>query len=158
MQWAYACFSNYAIFQHPYCLFEGSEDVAKDKNLLIKHRVTHVLTVADTMKDYKPPLANIKHLFLNIRDLPQTQLHDYFSDAFSFIDECAADGGKVLVHCVAGKSRSASIVIAYMMKTLKMSFYSTFRLVKEKRPGIGPNHGFISQLKKFDEELHKDEF
>lgn len=116
------------------------------------------LTVADTMKDYKPPLANIKHLFLNIRDLPQTQLHDYFLDAFSFIDECAADGGKVLVHCVAGKSRSASIVIPYMMKTLKMSFYSTFRLVKEKRPGIGPNHGFISQLKKFDEELHKDEF
>lgn len=77
----------------------------------------------------------------------------YFPAAFSFIDECVAAGGRLLIHCVAGKSRSATILIAYLMETHNHSFETAWSLCKEKRPLINPNKGFISQLKDFEKEL-----
>jgi dual specificity phosphatase 12 len=51
-------------------------------------------------------------------------------------------GGKVLVHCFAGVSRSATIIIAYMMQEHGMNYHSAFKFVKSKRPFINPNEGF----------------
>ena len=56
------------------------------------------------------------------------------------------------MHCAAGVSRSASIVIAYIMWDKKMSFEEAFEFVESKR-NIGPNNGFIEQLKLFEKEL-----
>jgi protein-tyrosine phosphatase len=54
---------------------------------------------------------------------------------------------KVLVHCAAGVSRSASFVIAYIMKSRKIGFDEAYTFVKSKRPIITPNSGFVKQLK-----------
>jgi protein-tyrosine phosphatase len=62
-------------------------------------------------------------------------------------------GGKVLVHCFAGVSRSATIVIAYMMQEHGMNYHSAFKFVKSKRPFINPNEGFRTQLITFGKEL-----
>lgn len=55
----------------------------------------------------------------------------------------------VYVHCNAGVSRSASFVIAYLMRELAMTFEEAFTFVKQKRPQIMPNHGFVTQLKQY---------
>jgi protein-tyrosine phosphatase len=55
-------------------------------------------------------------------------------------------GGRVFVHCFAGVSRSATIVIAYLMKEHGLSFNSAIKFVKSKRPQINPNDGFRKQL------------
>lgn len=52
----------------------------------------------------------------------------------------------VLVHCEAGVSRSASAVIAYVMKKKKLSFEEARALVVGKRPRVLPNAGFCEQL------------
>ena len=49
-----------------------------------------------------------------------------------------------------GISRSPSIVISYLMFKNKWNFKKTFNYVKNKRPEIQPNSGFVEQLKKFD--------
>ncbi|KTG38377.1 hypothetical protein cypCar_00018056 [Cyprinus carpio] len=59
-------------------------------------------------------------------------------------------GGVVLVHCNAGVSRSASVVIGFLMSQEKMSFDEAFSAVKTARPYIQPNPGFMSQLKKYN--------
>lgn len=46
------------------------------------------------------------------------------------------------MHCAAGVSRSASIVIAYLMRNNGMNYSDAFALVKNKRFVICPNHGF----------------
>jgi protein-tyrosine phosphatase len=61
--------------------------------------------------------------------------------------------GNVLVHCYAGVSRSASIVIAYFMHKHKLSLLDAMKLVKSKRSCISPNVGFLLQLKEFEKEL-----
>jgi len=48
-----------------------------------------------------------------------------------------------------GKSRSAAIVIAYLMRCSSMSYDEALSFVREKRPGIKPNVGFIEQLKRW---------
>jgi len=51
---------------------------------------------------------------------------------------------------MAGKSRSSTIIIAYLIKERKMTFEEAFNYVKEKRIKIQPNKGFIKQLLEFE--------
>lgn len=64
-----------------------------------------------------------------------------FDDTFNLI-KIGLKCGSVLVHCAAGVSRSASIVIAYLMRNNGMNYTEAYALVKNKRFVICPNHGF----------------
>jgi len=55
----------------------------------------------------------------------------------------------IIVHCLAGVSRSVSLVIAYFIKHKRLSFAETYDLIKSRRRVIHPNDGFVKQLKKF---------
>ena len=57
---------------------------------------------------------------------------------------------KILFHCYAGVSRSATFAIAYLMITQELSVESAYNLVKSKRSRIHPNHGFIETLNAFN--------
>jgi protein-tyrosine phosphatase len=59
----------------------------------------------------------------------------------------------VLVHCMAGISRSSAVIIAYMMRRLSVSLENALAYVKAKRPKINPNEGFIHQLKVYEADL-----
>jgi protein-tyrosine phosphatase len=63
--------------------------------------------------------------------------------------------GGVLVHCAAGISRSASFVIAYLMYSEKLAFKEAAAAVKEVRPVICPNPGFVLQLKEWEKLEHE---
>ena len=66
--------------------------------------------------------------------------------SYRFIRQAKAARGKVLVHCKMGISRSASVVISYMMKEYEMDLAATIIRVKEKRSVVNPNKSFIKQL------------
>ncbi len=53
----------------------------------------------------------------------------------------------MLVHCNAGLSRAPSVVIAYLRKEEGLSWEEAWEKVKEARPGMKPNVGFVKQLK-----------
>lgn len=72
-----------------------------------------------------------------------------------FIRDAIAKDGKVFVHCYAGVSRSATIVIAYLMFEHGLSYSAAIKLVKSKRPFINPNDGFRKQLLLFEKDLKK---
>uniref|UniRef100_A0A2K6TZY1 Dual specificity phosphatase 19 n=1 Tax=Saimiri boliviensis boliviensis TaxID=39432 RepID=A0A2K6TZY1_SAIBB len=59
--------------------------------------------------------------------------------------------GVVLVHCNAGVSRAAAIVIGFLMNSEQTSFTSAFSVVKNARPSICPNSGFMEQLRTYQE-------
>ena len=60
---------------------------------------------------------------------------------------------KVLVHCEAGVSRSATLAIAILRRRSGGRFYETYCAVRDKRPQVLPNIGFASQLQKLEIEL-----
>ena len=59
-------------------------------------------------------------------------------------------GNRVLVHCLAGMSRSATIVIAYLLATTAMTTTEATEFVRSKRSIIRPNYGFINQLEQYE--------
>jgi protein-tyrosine phosphatase len=72
-----------------------------------------------------------------------------------FIKDGIRKGG-VLVHCFAGVSRSTSCVLAYLMKEKKMPFWEALNLVRQRRPIVCPNVGFMRQLQEYERELKRE--
>ena len=96
----------------------------------------------------------IEHKLIYINDLPRENIIKYFGECLLFID----DNKKVLVHCMAGSSRSASIVIAYLMWKNQLDFKETVKFVEQIRPCINPNYGFVKQLIIFQKLLKKNKY
>ncbi|CAN6901871.1 hypothetical protein Bca4012_096734 [Brassica carinata] len=75
-------------------------------------------------------------------------LLDFFDICLDFIDAGRKEKG-VLVHCFAGESRSASMVIAYLMRTEKLSCQDALASLKQSAHAR-PNLGFLKQLDLFE--------
>ena len=71
-------------------------------------------------------------------------------------DSVKASGGRVLVHCHAGVSRSATVCMAYVMKNLDYDLKSAYDFVKARRPCVSPNLHFMGQLLEFEKRLGTD--
>lgn len=61
--------------------------------------------------------STLKYYRIAVLDEPEAPLRGYWETSFKFIDEARKQGHAVLVHCKMGVSRSASTVIAYLMKS-----------------------------------------
>lgn len=55
----------------------------------------------------------------------------------------------VYVHCQSGISRSATVVIAYIMKHHGLNLIESYKLVFDARPVINPNDGFFYALQDY---------
>ena len=72
---------------------------------------------------------------------------------FLLTDDVQRSGGRVLVHCVAGVSRSATITIAYIMLRTRLSMMEAFHFVKRHRHIVAPNFNFMGQLMELERRL-----
>lgn len=96
-------------------------------NILKRYFIGAIVSVVDAgipfhHKDaYIPPEMGIIHLHLRIRDWPDEDISRMFKPAFEFISR-ERKSTNVLVHCMAGISRSAAIVIGYLMVSRQSSF------------------------------------
>jgi protein-tyrosine phosphatase len=117
---------------------------ASSKEMLLSVGITHILTVAANHPPKFPSFFQYK--VVKVLDTSSANLRSKFESCIKFIKDAVTSGGKVFVHCFAGVSRSATIVIAYLMKEYNMTFSSAIKYVKSKRTFINPNDGFRKQL------------
>ena len=128
-------------------LYLGSVGAAYSLNVLKSLNISYILTVCECLPPKFPNEFTYK--VISVTDDPSTQLKNYFNEALDFIRNAINQGKNILVHCFAGVSRSASIVIAYLIKYHHLDYIPAYNLVRIKRPWINPNHGFQGQLKRF---------
>jgi len=76
-----------------------------------------------------------------------------FVQCIEFIKTAKQQQQPILIHCMAGVSRSATITIAYFMHQHKMSLKDAAAFVFKKRPIVFPNVGFIQHLMDFESKL-----
>ncbi|XP_075906674.1 serine/threonine/tyrosine-interacting protein [Nelusetta ayraudi] len=136
-------------------LFLGPYSAAMKSKLpvLEKQGITHVVCVRQDIEAnfIKPNFLNLfRYLVLDIADNPVENIIRFFPTTKEFIDGCLASGGKVLVHGNAGISRSAALVIAYLMETFGIKYRDAFSHVQERRFCINPNVGFVHQLQEYE--------
>lgn len=132
-------------------LYIGSIGAALNKNFLLENQIGFILTVADNLNNSFPDLFTYKSI--EILDTIDFNILNVLDQAFEFIDTAVNSGNKVLVHCFAGKSRSATVVIAYLMKKHSMRLEAALEYLKAKRPVVMPNQGFLFQLALYEKSL-----
>eukprot|EP00092_Neocalanus_flemingeri_P005601 GFUD01006033.1.p1 GENE.GFUD01006033.1~~GFUD01006033.1.p1 ORF type:complete len:167 (-),score=34.17 GFUD01006033.1:71-571(-) len=137
----------------------GDKGAAQNRCYLSRLGVTHVLNTAegkrngtvDTSQAFYNPFG-IKYKGLKLVDVAQTNIALHFNDVAEFIDEALAHGGKILVNCEMGMSRSSTCVLAYLMLRQKMTAKEALSKVRQHRP-VRPNPGFLAQLAELDMRL-----
>lgn len=134
-------------------LFLGSQRDAQDPDLLAAHNICYELNVSTSCP--KPDFIPDAHfLRIPVNDSHADKLRPHFARACRFLDKVRESSGCVLVHCLAGVSRSPTVAIAYVMRHLGLSSDDAYRYVKSKRPSISPNFNFLGQLLEYERELH----
>lgn len=88
-----------------------------------------------------------------VEDNHKEDISCWFLDAIEFIDSVRDSSGRVLVHCQAGISRSATICLAYLMKRKRVRLDEAFEFVRRRRSIISPNFSFMGQLLQFESQL-----
>lgn len=68
-------------------------------------------------------------------------------------DEARSKKCGILVHCLAGISRSVTVTVAYLMQKLNLSLNDAYDFVKRKKSNISPNFNFMGQLLDFERTL-----
>jgi len=132
-------------------LYLGSARDAKDKQQLLNLNIQCVLNCAKEWKNYHTDVFT--YYSANFLDTEDQNMSVQFGPCFTFIAK--KENKKILVHCIVGKSRSAALVIAYLMKSQGMTLREAYDHVKCKRNIIQPNEGFMEQLIQFELQLHQ---
>ncbi|CAL1541514.1 unnamed protein product [Lymnaea stagnalis] len=140
-------------------IFLGEGYSAKSIHCMLQLKVTHVLNAALGKDAYHVNTnhvmynkKNIQFLGIEATDFINCDMSKYFYMASDFIENGLKGGGTVFVHCVQGVSRSATLVVAYLMIKKHMTVQDALRLVRSKRE-VSPNPGFLQQLCDLHEKL-----
>jgi len=132
-------------------VFLSSQDVVNDFQLLKSNGITHIVNAGVGIANVFP--KKFVYLNVNLLDLPDSDIRPHFDTVLPFMRDAVEGGGKVLVHCNAGVSRSASFAIAYIIRFHKSKFLDAFNQVRGVRPAVKPNAGFERQLREYEKEL-----
>ena len=114
--------------------------------------ITHVINCTMEVSDVVAKGITTTRFF--VEDTPYARLGLYFDKCARIINDVASKGGKTLVHCVGGVSRSASLCIAYLMRYKGLTLKDAYNHVKSRRPAAHPNVGFFKQLIEFEKYIH----
>lgn len=144
----------------PDFLFLGGEDSARSEHVLRSLEISHVVNmcaeIAVGTKEEsfgaggkRKKRKEVERLHCPCEDVATESIMPHLHRACEFIESARAQGGRVLVHCAMGISRSPTVVIAWLMKSRGWSVQQAIGHVKHRRPQIKPNAGFIGQLEEF---------
>lgn len=137
-------------------LFIGGALAARSVNTLQHLGITHVLCLCSN--EIGQSDSQFPNLFeyrnFSITDEEDSNISSIFEEACDFIDDVERAGGKVLVHCFEGRSRSATLVLAYLMLRKKKTLFEAWNALKKVHRRAQPNDGFARILLELDKTLH----
>ncbi|CAM0881183.1 unnamed protein product [Alopecurus aequalis] len=137
-------------------MYIGGALAARSTYTLQHLGITHVLCLCANeigqSESQKPCLFDYRNFSIN--DDENADISDVFEDASDFIDFVEHLHGKVLVHCFEGKSRSTTVVLAYLMLRKNYTLLEAWNMLKKVHRRAHPNDGFAKVLLDLDKRLH----
>ncbi|KAI8070670.1 protein-tyrosine phosphatase-like protein [Gongronella butleri] len=144
----------------PGFLYVGPEIETPDQaQQLMARPVKRVLNMAEECHDVAlAPFIQANHIAyrkINARDTVEMQNIDHIiMDAVSFIEDAKKQHEGIYVHCKAGKSRSVTVVLAYLVACERWTLKQSYGHVIKARPNMSPNIGFMAELMKLENQVH----
>lgn len=134
-------------------LFLGNATNSEDLEWLKKHRIEYILNVTSDLPNTFEEQGHIKYMQIPISDHMGQNLASFFPQAIEFIDKSRAQKKGVLVHCLAGISRSVTVMLAYLMAHRQLTLNEAYNMVLKRKANIDPNFHFMQQLHSFEKQL-----
>jgi protein tyrosine phosphatase (PTP) superfamily phosphohydrolase (DUF442 family) len=129
-------------------IYIGGHLAARNFKTIKKHGITRIVKLLDDDDNYRHP--GVLYAVFSSLDDP---CYDISADAFSalqFINEGIENGDKILVHCRSGISRSSTVVLLYLMMSRGYTLKDALTILRNARPFIRPNFGFMQYLQSVD--------
>jgi len=126
-------------------LYLSSQDPAVCNDILKKYEIRHILSIGI---DISEKYDDIQYHTCDLLDLPESNIMPSIKICVDVIHANRKEN--ILVHCNAGVSRSPTIVIAYLMIAMQLSYDEAYDKVKKARSCIRPNDGFVKQLRSIE--------
>lgn len=137
----------------PY-LFLGNLAFARNEEQVAANKITHILNLTRHTLP-KGVLRRCVYTSIILKDKSGQDIISHFMAAFGIIESAKKhENGRIFLHCKAGVSRSVTIAIAYLMHAYKWTLKKAWFYVRQRRPVIHPNRGFLAQLVEFERRLY----
>jgi len=130
-------------------LYMGSFENAQNECELLQLKITHIICLIGPMHSIK----NIKYKHYPISDYGRNDLKMVIETLWEFFQESQLPGNKLFVHCHCGQNRAAIVVMAFLMKSQKISLKEAYKMVKKKRPIVQIHQNYAKMLSALEEEL-----
>ncbi|KAG2174948.1 hypothetical protein INT43_006010 [Umbelopsis isabellina] len=141
----------------PGFLFVGPEITTPEHVQILREKsVKRILNMAEECDDDVP---GVRECF-NYQKIPARDTVDMrnvsstFNTAVRFIEDAKRLHEPTYVHCRAGKSRSVTAILAYLILSEKWTLKRAYRHVTKARPNMSPNIGFVAELMKLEGRVH----
>ena len=127
-------------------LFLGSQ-ASTTSDIVTKRNIQNIISIG-----CNPLVNNVKIFKYDVDDNGDpNNLYIFFNHVIpvihEIINDCISKNEPILVHCQAGMSRSAAVIITWLMYNKNMSYEEAYLYVKERRPVISPNLTFTDYMK-----------
>ncbi|KAL1994402.1 hypothetical protein VTN49DRAFT_3071 [Thermomyces lanuginosus] len=144
-------------------IYIGGVLALQNSAALQRANITHVVSVLRMrmiLSNWmRKPIAGLQHLNIEVDDVEDADLLRHFNTTNAFIQSALDSGGSVLVHCAMGKSRSATVCVAFLcqQKPHELDPDKALELIRQSRPMVEPNEGFRHQLWLYHEMGYPDD-
>ncbi len=142
-------------------IYLGSAQNAATKSILDKFEITLVMNVTKSIRNYYPD--EIEYIKYDLYDNNQNSIGKHLEDAYNKIKEHQQNKeGNILIHCFMGRSRSATVVLYYLMRTRvnedgsPYSFEDAVEFLLKQRPIVNPTFQFTKDLANSIKQIKKN--
>ena len=133
-------------------LSRNLEKNIKEKNIKVIISITE--NKITSLENYCKNMVGMEYYHFPADDVENFNISKYFEPTYKIIHKALTDKKNVLVHCMAGISRSVTIVTSFLMRVLRrrfppdrrIIFEEVLKIIKISRPIANPNSGFVKQL------------
>jgi len=145
-------------------IYLGGFVAAMNEDFLTQKKINLVVNTAKGLEGQFPKFARKVSEFYPRKEIRCVQLNwvdsedqvvgfEELMDTIQVMESTLTNGNSILVHCAQGRSRSSTVVVAYMMWKNSVSYEDAICEVQKKRAMAQPNPGFQTQLQAFQERL-----
>ena len=136
-------------------LWLGNMKIAQTSSFFIEHDINCVINCSKDIPFYNDKCKNVRiSVHDNLERQEIAKLYEYFDSSADFIHEQLSNNRNILVHCYAGIQRSASIILAYLIKYSSITLKNGVNLIQSKRSqAFTPGINFISSLEKYQNKI-----
>jgi len=121
-------------------------------NYFVQNNIKYIIDVSQI--NLLPEYESISYYKYDVPDNANAPISDYFKEIHLIFEKAKEENVCAFIHCNQGVSRSASIVLAYLINYSGMTLKQAWDFTKSKRHIIFPNEGFMRQLALLENQVH----